>query len=440
MVRWLASLVVVSLVVVCGEAVAQAPLESSVEGSSEEPNDARSEPAAPWPSREQVVRVAGAPAFPGRAELWARRVTRALEREGAPVSAPSVIDWDREGLDERALVELEEIEAALAVARRAQVALEETEAMRALAAASHRARELLHVPGAASWLAEVEVVTAIVAAQRGEASLAEASLRRALALAPDRALQEGEAAPELVARSVALMREEVRRARLEVRVEGSAAEPHAQSQVFVDDRPIGPLPRVLDLPAGLHVIRVEARGHRAYARLVDLAPGSRAPMIVALAPSAASRDADALEHAIETGHADEVAHTLARIVEHGGVPRDVWLLYVGTGALDRAVVVRCGPGACGAPRRIDDTAVLRLEPREPVHAALHDAELARARVWIDEPPLAAPAEPSVIEQWWLWAGVGAVVVGVGVGVGLALSPSGEAPLVLRIDPCTSCGR
>jgi hypothetical protein len=408
---------------------------------AEEASDGERVPAIVEAPDEQIVRVAGSPEFPGRAELWARRVTRALRRSGASVVVPEAIDWDRAGIEERRLIELEEIEAALGVARRAQVALEEAEALRALSAASRRARDLLDVPGAAAWLAEVEVVTAIVAAQRGDQALAEASLRRALALAPDRALQEGEAPPELVARSIALMREEVRRARIEVRVLGTAASEHAAAQVFVDDRPIGALPRELELPAGLHVLRVEARGHRPYARLVDLAPGSRAPMIVDLAPSAPTRDAQALDRAVLEGSPEDVAAALAQVVADGGVARGVWLVHVGTGALDRSVIVRCGPGACDAPRRVDDASVLTLDAAAEIGASDEDAPLAEALAWIDEAPITPPPPPhSLLEEWWLWAGIGAVAIGVGVGVGLAVTPSGDAPLVLRIDPCTSCGR
>ncbi|MBX7195102.1 MAG: PEGA domain-containing protein [Sandaracinaceae bacterium] len=410
------------------------PVEETIDESSASPP--REAP------REQIVRVAGSPRFPGRAELWARRVTRALRRGGASVVVPEHLDWDREGIDERRLIQLEEIEAALGVARRAQVQLEEAEAMRALSAASRRARDLLDVPGAAEWLAEVEVVTAIVAAQRGDASLAEASLRRALALAPDRALQEGEAPPELVARSIALMREEVRRARIEVQVEGTAATAHAAAQVFVDDRPLGALPREIEVPAGVHVIRVEARGHRPYARLVDLAPGSRAPMLVALAPSAAALDAAALDEAIARGAHDEVAQALADVVAHGGLARAVWLVQIGTGPLDRAVLVRCAPGSCEAPRRIDDATVLALDSTAPIVPESGDGDaLADALAWVDETPIEPPPPPpSIAESWWLWTGVGVVAIGLGVGIALGVTPSGDAPLVLRIDPCTSCAR
>ncbi|GAB4202436.1 MAG: hypothetical protein OHK0013_15720 [Sandaracinaceae bacterium] len=357
---------------------------------------------------------------------------------------PTAIDWDRGGFRESRLRELEEIEAALGVARRMQAALEEAEALRALSAASRRARELLDVPGAAAWLAETEVVTAIVAAQRGDASLAEASLRRALALAPDRALQEGEAPPELVAQSLALMREEVRRARFEVRVEGSAADPAAEAEVFVDDRALGRLPRELELPAGLHVLRIEARGHRPYARLLDLAPGSRAPVVVALAPSGASAASGRLDEAVASGTPRDVAEALARVVAEGGLAREVWLVYVGTGPLDRAVVVRCAPGRCDGPRRIDGTDVLAIDARTPMEEGPwpNEATLADARTWLDEAPVElVPPEPSLLEAWWLWAAVGVAALGAAVAIGVAATqPSGEAPLVLRFDPCTRCAR
>jgi hypothetical protein len=440
--RRLAECLVVAMLALASERVEAQTYEvrlEDLEARAQAVDEAQRQPLVP--PGEQVVRVAGSPSFPGRAELWARRVMRALRREGASVVTPQTIDWDREGMDERRLVQLEEIEAALGVARRAQVALEEGEALRALAAASRRARDLLDVPGAAAWLAEVEVVTAIVAAQRGDAALAEASLRRALALAPDRALQEGEAPPELVARSIALMREEVRRARMEVRVEGTAASERAAAQVFVDDRPIGALPRELELPAGLHVIRVEARGHRSYARLVDLAPGSRAPRVVALAPSAATVHALELDEAIAAGSLDAAASALGAIVDEGGTARSLWLVHVGTGPLDRAVVVRCVPNRCAEPSRIDDTAVLTLEPDAFVGPDASPTQMTAAIAWIDEVPIEPPPPPpSIVEQWWLWAGIGAVAIGAGVGIGLAVTPSGDAPLVLRIDPCTTCAR
>lgn len=392
--------------------------------------------------REHVVRVAGAPTFPGRGELWARRVTRALERARASVVTPAAYEWDRRGLASWRLEALAEVEASLGAARRAQADLEEDAALRALAEASRRATELLDVPGAAAWLAEVEVVTAIVAAQRGDTSLAEASLRRALALAPDRALQEGEAPPELVARSRELQREEVRRARVEVRVVGTAAEPDAQAEVYVDDRLYGPLPRELELPSGLHVLRIEARGHAPYARLVDLAPGSRAPIVVAPTPGLAMRDAGALDEAIRAGDPLHVREALAAIVAHGGVDRAVWMVFVGVGPLDRALAVQCRARGCDTPLALDDASLVTVDASAPPLASFHPldrATLGLARRWLDEVPVEVPPpEPSIVESWWFWTALGVAAVGAGVGLGLALQPSGDAPLVLRIDPCTGC--
>ena len=62
-------------------------------------------------------------------------------------------------------------------------------------------------------------------------------------------------------------------------------------------------------------------------------------------------------------------------------------------------------------------------------AAAREAErerLARAT----QTPDAAPAEPPVWEQWWLWTIVGVVVVGValGVGLGIGLSPEPQLPM------------
>jgi hypothetical protein len=159
-----------------------------------------------------------------------------------------------------------------------------------------------------------------------------------------------------------------------------------------------------------------------------------------------------------------VASALAHVVAVGGRARDVWLVYVGTGALDRAVLVRCRPGACETPRRIDDTALLTVDARDADPADTNPADtnpadtnpadthpadtgpevqaLALARAWIDEAPTdVTPPEPSLVEAWWLWTAVGVAVVGAGVAIGVAATqPSGEAPLVLRFDPCTQCAR
>lgn len=397
------------------------------------------ESASGW---EHVVRVAGRPALPGRAELWARRVSRALRREGAALVEPGPFDWERPGFAERRLDDLEAVAAALASARRALVALDEAAALGALASAAAQARALLDVPGAAGWLAEVEIATAIVATQRGEHALAEASLRRALALSSDRLLEEGEAPPELVAVARALARGEARRSRLTVRARGEDAVGVLAARLFVDDRLEGPLPRDVELSAGFHVFRIEAPGHRPYARSIELAPGPRPPLEVRLAPSPVSLAALALERAILEGQPSAVASALASIVAAGGVERVVWLVFVGTGPLDRAVVVRCTPGVCGPPLRLEDTA--RFSTRgdgneEPSLSSL-DGVLPSARVWLDEVPRSLPLGRAE-EPWWPWVGAAtAVALAVGVGIAVAVSPESAPPLVLRIDPCTGCAR
>ncbi len=392
-------------------------------------------------AHEHVVRILGEPTFAGRAELWARRVAHALEREGARVVTPDVEQWDGDGFDEGRLALLERLASALEAARRAQAALDEGEALRSLSAASELAREALDVPSATAWLAEIEVATAIIASERGDAELAEASLRRALSLAPDRALGEGEASPALVARSRAIRREEVRRARVEVRLAPTAT-PSPAARIFVDDRELGSLPREVEVSAGAHVLRVEAEGRRPYARLVTFAPGVRAPWSVALAPSRATVLAQALEEAIRGGSLEAVAALLARIEAEGGAARTLWLVSVGTGALDRALVVRCEAGGCARADRLEGSEAIQLHPDAPLARAEGPRIRATERAWIDEVPGLAP-EPSsapILDAWWLWAGIGVAVVGAAVGVGLAATSSEQPALVLRVDPCSSCGR
>jgi len=165
---------------------------------------------------------------------------------------------------------------------------------------------------------------------------------------------------------------------------------------------------------------------------------------VSLSPGGPTADALGLDEAIASGDAASVALALAAITRHGGLARSVWLVAVGTGPLDRAVVVRCGPGACESPRRVGDTALLALDAAAVIASEVPSeagdrAAMQAALRWVDEIPIEPPpTPPSLLEEWWLWASVGAVVVGAGVAIGLAAQPSGEAPLVLRFDPCLGC--
>ncbi|HEY8430598.1 MAG TPA: hypothetical protein VIL20_19595, partial [Sandaracinaceae bacterium] len=196
-----------------------------------------------------VIVVSDAGEASPRSRAWRRRVERALgatttlerwsERRAPPGTAPR-----------SALAVLSEIEALLVSARASAARLEERRALRELAQAEALARANLALPGISAWYAEVQLAIAVTAAQAGEAALADAALRRAASVDPSRLVAAAEARPDVVERSRAIVQAAVTgpRGRFEVRASAPGA------RVFVDDRPLGPLPRVVEVPVGPHVL------------------------------------------------------------------------------------------------------------------------------------------------------------------------------------------
>lgn len=349
-----------------------------------------------------------------RALAWRRRLERpdgttlrAFAERVAPVDTVAPED----------LRVFAQIEALLMAARRSAARLEERDALRALAGAERLAAQHLAVPGVAAWYAEVELAIAVTSSQAGMTRLADAALRRAASVDPERTVQAAEARPELVAQSREIARAVATRPRGRFMLRADA--PGARA--FLDDRPLGALPRAAEAPVGQHVLRVEAPGHRAYARIIDVLEGERAPVVVSLAPSEALLAARRAEAAARAGEVEALARALSAMRAQD--PPQVEVLWVGEGPLDRAVRVRCDAAGCDPPAR--------LEPGGAIGAA---ASLADALRWLEESPLPiADAEPPWWERWYVWAGAGAVIAAAVAAIVALAQPQGPAPLVIDID-------
>ncbi|MCZ7678258.1 MAG: PEGA domain-containing protein [Sandaracinaceae bacterium] len=144
-------------------------------------------------------------------------------------------------------------------------------------------------------------------------------------------VQAAEARPDLVARSRAAVQAAITgpRGRFEVRADAEGA------RVFLDDRPLGALPRVVEATVGPHVVRVDAPGHASFAQLVEVLEGDRAPIAVELAPTSELAAAERALAAAREGRARAVADALGALA----APVSVWLVWAGAGARDRAVAV-----------------------------------------------------------------------------------------------------
>jgi hypothetical protein len=380
----------------------------------------------PWASMAEaqesplVVWTLGEPALAGRAELWARRVERALERDGAPVvTDPETWAYAPSGLSRDALGEVDAVELLLFLARTRASDLDERGALAALVEAERRSEGLVALAGGAAWYAEVEVQIAIAAFQLGEPGLARAALERAASIDPRRLIRPAEAPPELV--------ELARRAVLSARAAPvSSFEVHAEgvvgAQVFVDDEAAGTAPVRVEMGAGLHALRVEARGHRPWASLVRVLPGTRADVDVVLSPEPAVELARSLRAAVSRGELSAVPPLLGALASAGVELDRLVLTAVGEGAFDRALLVSCDSDACVVVQRLEGD--LPASRRELDRS--HGEPIASELRWLEEVPFVGPIDEGLIEDgptstplWqepWPWLVLGGVAIGVGAAV------------------------
>jgi hypothetical protein len=367
----------------------------------------------------------------GASELWARRVTRRLDDEGLETHADAT--WARErGADlSEAHAALVRVESALAAARDAMRAFDEHRALRALAAAQADVTIALALPGTVAWAAEVELAIGRVAAHAGLASLARDSFARAFALVPTRALGAAEAPPDVVALADEVMTEV--RAQPTSRFDIDVG--IASATIYLDDQLLGAAPRHVEARAGAHVLRVEADGSEPYVARIDLLPGARPSMSVALAPTRLVGALDALGRGIEGG---DVASAIDVLDAALGRPVVAWYVEAGDGPLDRALATPCDRSGCHAPARLEPETL--ASPLGALDAAAIDPRARRVAIaWRDEPlPIEAPPPPptDVWSEAWPWAlvGTGAALVIGGVIAGIVLATEPPPDHVRQIDP------
>ncbi len=156
---------------------------------------------------------------------------------------------------ERAFERFRELEATAALDLTAQVTAQ-------LSAASQS-------PGAIGMMAEAHLLAGAIFLARGRVDAAQARLRRALQLAPDIRAPPTRYAPRVRAELAALRGDPGPRSTLVVEL----IEPAPDAEVFVDGRPVGRAPlRLIDLPAGRHLVRITAPERQSFHTTIQLTP------------------------------------------------------------------------------------------------------------------------------------------------------------------------
>lgn len=374
-----------------------------------------------------------------RSDAWTRRVSLALTRSGAAV-IPALEPWaiartEAAGsIEPRRLEALSQVESDLVEARVDAAHLREGAALRRLVSAERVLEANMDLPGVAEFYAEVETAIGLVAAQAGLAELSRAALVRAVGVDPSRGVRAAEAAPSVVAQANALARAVATGPTGSFEVSTDAPD----GRVFIDDVALGGAPTVVRTTVGPHVIRVEAPGRKPWGSLVSVLEGVRAPVHVRLSVDPLVVAARDVERAAAARDAASMRAALGHVAEHDATLDAVWLLEVGAGPRDRALLTPCGVTGCGASLRLDrgrslDTIAAATSRTRDARVAREDRTWLRAP-WVAPPP---PPPPTLWQRWYFWAGsvAGAGLIAAGItGLALALRPAQEhAPLHLVID-------
>ena len=307
------------------------------------------------------------------------------------------------------------LESSIGEARGAAADLDDERALALLVEARALAERAASIPGAARYLAEVEVTLGVVAAQAGLANLADEALRRAVMFDPERVLRAAEAAPALVARSVALSRAVAVAPQGTFRLEADAP----AARAFLDDRPLGALPARVEAGVGRHLLRVEAPGRRPWGAVIDVLEGERNPISVALAPTARER------------RRRQLAAADTPAAAHAALAEAEELLWLEAQADGRALAVRCDARGCASPALLREGDA--LAPAPILAVADPDATYADARAWLLGPD---PQETLRRQRRRRWSGaLSAAIVGVAAIAALAWAarPEPDPQLVLTVD-------
>lgn len=367
----------------------------------------------------------------GASETWAGRVARRLEGEGLHVEEGDAWALARGADRSAAYAALFRVEHGLATARQAVRDFDDAAALVALAEARDDASRALSLPGAVPWAAEVELAIGRVAAQTGQTTLARASFARAFGLTPTRALGAAEATPEVVALAAEVMRD-VRAApagRFDVSVVWGE-----RAFVYLDDQLLGTAPRRVETRAGAHVLRIEADGAEPYVAWIDVLPGSRPPLAVALSPTATVAALASVRAALAEGDSAVLPARIAALDAALGEPVVVWIVEGRTLPFERALATACDRDVCHVASRLDTAS--RASPTPALEAGPESPRALReAHAWLAEELPAEPPPPPPTDPWsegWPWAivGVGGALVlgGIVAGVVVATQPPPEHQL------------
>ncbi|MBK8171708.1 MAG: PEGA domain-containing protein [Sandaracinaceae bacterium] len=315
----------------------------------------------------------------------------------------------------------------LSRARTAAAGLHEGQALNLLAEAEQIAGAHADVAGAATWLAEVETAIGLVAAQSGLASLSEAALVRAATLDPTRGVRSAEAPPQVLAQATSIAHAVATGPVGSFRVVVDVPD----ARVLLDEGDVGAAPRVVRATVGTHVLRVEAPGFLPFGQVLQVLPGQRSDVAVSLSRDPLLRVVDALLEHAASQDLTEFHRARTRLTEAGVPTFDVWIVDVGRGPQERALLTVCGDHGCNGP--------LGLSREHGSLAALdlRAANLHANRAWLLEespaPPQAA-AETPFFRRWYVLAGLGALVAGT-IGTTVWATRPTEAPrFEITVDP------
>jgi hypothetical protein len=236
-----------------------------------------------------------------------------------------------------------------------------------------------------------------------------------------------EAPPAVVERVATILAAVARRPRGSFRVTSSAP----GARVFLDDREIGSLPRIVRAPVGTHVLRVEAPGRSPWGRVFDVLEGRRPPVVVELAPDPIAIAGRRLTDAARSFDGSSASRQLAAL----GLDT-AWLVWVGAASEDRALLARCDRNGCEPTRRLALEEVPFIMPAvagSTSETPGDEALAAQDRLWLRE-RLAPPPPPAPLawyERWYVWGGVGVALAAIAAAIAVSAQP--EPTQVYQVD-------
>jgi len=371
-----------------------------------------------------------------------------IEHGQGPESAEVVhgLDWLRDSLalSEQNIARddlrrLAEVETGLLQARVHAAKLAEPAALTELVAAERTLQSLLHLPGASAFYVEVQTAIGLVAAQAQRLGLAEAAQRRASVVDPSRGVRAAEAAPGWVQRANEIALEVASAPVGEVEV---VTQP-AGARVFLDDNLLGTTPTTLRVTRGVHVLRVEADGYRAFGALLPVDAGARPAVRVELERDPVVTALSRLAAAAAAPDQPEVRRTLRALQVLGAPVASVWMVRTNPLRDDRALLTRCTVDDCARSRRLelDDVGADVSTYGQPLDPAGFGRDhTARDLAWLhatDAPhvPSAPALGPSAWwSRWYVWSAAAALVGGaVALGAAATAEPDTQR-LRVTIDP------